>query len=223
MSIMREIFFGVYEHEGKILTKNRVPGRSVYGEPLIRIGGKEYRVWDPRRSKLAAAIKNGLKTWAFREGVFVLYLGIAEGTTASHISDIIGDSGVILGVDISPRVMPKLIQVAEERENILPVLADANHPEEYEEYVKELGKADILYEDVAQPNQADILLKNARFLKKGGYAYFAVKARSIDVTKDPEDIFDAVEEQLKKTFKILERIRLEPYEKDHAMFVLKKR
>ncbi len=220
---MREIFFGVYEHEGKILTRNRVPGKSVYGEPLLRINGVEYRVWDPRRSKLAAAIKNGLKTWAFREGTVVLYLGIAEGTTASHISDVIGDEGAILGIDISPRVMPKLMQVAEERKNILPLLADANHPEEYEEYVKELGLADVLYEDVAQPNQADILLKNAYLLKKGGYAYFAVKARSIDVTKDPEEIFDEVERKLRGTFRILERIRLEPYEKDHAMFVLKKR
>jgi len=220
---VKEIFFGVYEHGEKILTKNRVPGKSVYGEPLITIKGEEYRVWDPRRSKLCAAIKNGLKTWAFKEGVYVLYLGIAEGTTASHISDVIGDDGVILGIDVSPRVMPKLMKVAEERGNILPVLADANHPEEYAEYVKELGRIDVLYEDVAQPNQAEILIKNAKFLRPGGYAYFAVKARSIDVTKDPEEIFDSVEEKLKKTFKILERIRLEPYEKDHAMFVLKKR
>ena len=222
---MRELFPGVYEHEGMILTRNSVPGKRVYGERLVRINGVEYRVWDPYRSKLAAAIKNGLRTWAFRPGANVLYLGIAEGTTASHISDVLGDESVIFGVDISPRVMPKLLAVAEERKNILPILADANNPDEYAEYIEAVGgEVDVIYEDVAQPNQAQILIKNAeRFLKNGGIAYIAIKARSIDVTRDPEEIFDEQEEILSSAFVVLERIRLEPYEKDHAMFVLQKR
>ncbi len=222
---MIELFPGVYEHNGKILTRNRVPGKRVYGEKLITINGIEYRVWDPYRSKLGAAIKKGLKHFAFKPGSIVLYLGAAEGTTASHISDVVGDEGIIFCIDISPRVMPKLIQVSEERRNMLPILADANKPEEYEEYIKEVGgKVDIIYEDVAQPNQSEILMKNAeRFLRDGGFAYLAIKARSIDVSKDPSEIFEQEKRKLSRMFEILEDIRLEPYEKDHTMLVLRKK
>ncbi|HIP74390.1 MAG TPA: fibrillarin-like rRNA/tRNA 2'-O-methyltransferase, partial [Euryarchaeota archaeon] len=103
MAKLKEIFPGVWEYEGKILTKNRVPGKRVYGEQLLSIDGVEYRVWNPYRSKLAAAIKNGLKTWAFLPGANVLYLGIAEGTTASHLSDVLGDDSAIIGIDVAPR------------------------------------------------------------------------------------------------------------------------
>ena len=226
MAKMREIFPGVWEYEGKILTRNRVPGKKVYGEQLIKINGVEYRVWNPYRSKLAAAIKNGLKTWAFTPGVNVLYLGIAEGTTASHISDILGDDSAIIGVDVAPRVMPKILAVAEERGNILPILADASKPEEYpeevQEFIDDIGGVDIVYQDVAAPNQAEILWRNVdRFLKKGGYAYIAIKSRSVDVTKDPREVFAQFRDFFtSKGLKVVEEVNIEPYEKDHEMMVL---
>lgn len=227
MAKLRELFPGVWDFEGKLLTKNRVPGRRVYGEQLLSIGGAEYRVWNPHRSKLAAAIKEGLKTWAFVPGANVLYLGIAEGTTASHISDILGDDSAIIGVDIAPRVMPKIISVAEGRENILPILADASKPEEYPEeiveFLKDIGGVDVLYQDVAAPNQAEILWKNVeRFLKKGGYAYIAIKPRSVDVTKDPREIFRSFRKFFtERGFEVVEEASIEPYEKDHEMMVLR--
>lgn len=220
---MRELFPGVWEREGDILTKNFAPGKKVYGERLVKIDGTEYRVWNPYRSKLCAAIKNGLRTWAFKPNSIILYLGIAEGTTASHIVDVIR-KGVIFGIDVAPRVMPKLLKVSEDWNLILPILADANKPEEYKAYIDEVGgKVDIIYEDVAHPDQTDILLKNARLLlKDGGYAYYAVKARSIDVTEDPKKIFKREKKKLEEGgFDILEEIPLEPYEKDHVMFVLR--
>lgn len=229
MAKLKEIFPGVWEYEGKILTKNRVPGKKVYGEQLIKIGGVEYRVWNPYRSKLAAAIKNGLKTWAFEPGVNVLYLGIAEGTTASHISDILGDDSAIIGVDVAPRVMPKIIAVAEERGNILPILADASKPNEYPEevieFIDEIGGVDVVYQDVAAPNQAEILWKNVdRFLKTGGYAYIAIKSRSVDVTKDPREVFREFRDFFtSKGLEVVEEVSIEPYEKDHEMMVIRKR
>jgi fibrillarin-like pre-rRNA processing protein len=225
---LKEIFPGVWDYEGKILTKNRVPGKKVYGEQLIKIDGVEYRVWNPYRSKLAAAIKNGLKTWAFHPGANVLYLGIAEGTTASHISDILGDDSAIIGVDVAPRVMPKIMAVAEERGNILPILADAGKPDEYpgevREFIDEIGGVDIVYQDVAAPNQAEILWKNVdRFLKKGGYAYIAIKSRSVDVTKEPKEVYREFRRFFEsKGLKVVEEVDLNPYEKDHEMMVLKK-
>ncbi len=217
------LFPGVWKYGDLVLTKSLAPGKRVYGEKVLKINGVEYRVWNPHRSKLGAAIKNGLKTWAFRRGGTVLYLGVAEGTTASHIADAM-EEGVIFGVDVAPRVMPKLLKVSEDWNLILPILADANRPEEYREYVEAVGgKVDVIYEDVAHPDQTKILVKNAEeYLKSGGHAYYAVKARSIDVTKDPGEIFREERRKLEHVgFEVLEEIDLEPYEKDHVMFVLR--
>ncbi len=220
---LEQLFPGVWRLEERILTKSLAPGKKVYGERVLKIDGVEYRVWNPYRSKLGAAIKNGLKTWAFKKGGTVLYLGVAEGTTASHIADAM-EEGVIFGVDVAPRVVPKLLKVSEDWKLILPILADANKPEEYREYIEAVGgKVDVVYEDVAHPDQTKILIKNAEaYLKKGGHAYYAVKARSIDVTKDPRVVFQEERKKLEDAgFEVLEEIDLEPYEKDHVMFVLR--
>ena len=92
---MKQIFSGVFEHKGKIFTKNLVPGTKVYGEALLKESGVEYREWIPWRSKLGAAIKNSLKKLPLNAGNNVLYLGSSEGTTPSHISDIIGKEGLL--------------------------------------------------------------------------------------------------------------------------------
>lgn len=50
----------------------------------------EYRVWNPFRSKLAAAILGGVDNIWIVPGAKVLYLGAASGTTVSHVSDLVG-------------------------------------------------------------------------------------------------------------------------------------
>ncbi len=221
MRVRKYKFDGVYMVNDKYLaTENLVPGQVVYGEKIFRIKGKEYREWNPRRSKLAAAILKGLREFPIKKGIKILYLGVASGTTASHISDIIGWEGIIYGVDISPRVLRKTIIISEKRKNIIPILADASFPERYSHIVS--GKVDLIYEDVAQKHQIDILERNAEFyLKDKGYAFIAVKARSIDSTKSPKIIFKMVEEKLKENFKIIDKRRLEPYERDHMMYLLR--
>ncbi len=215
---LREIFPGVYLYGDLLLTKNLVPGQRVYGEKLLKIGGEEYRVWDPYRSKLAGAIKKGMKTLHIGPGSKVLYLGAAEGTTASHVSDIVGEEGVVYCVDVSPRVMPKLLAVAERRSNMIPILGDARRPEEYRELV--VTEVDVIYQDVAQPDQAEILLKNARMYSPS-FAHMAVKARSIDVTADPKKVFMKEKKVVERYFEVEEIVYLDPYDKDHAMFVLR--
>ena len=59
-------FKGVYwihfeDGSSRLATINLTPGKRVYGEQLITMNGVEYRVWNPYRSKLAAALMNGLK------------------------------------------------------------------------------------------------------------------------------------------------------------------
>jgi len=225
MNVKKHKFPGVYtviEDDGseRIATKNLVPGQKVYGERIVKWKGEEYRIWNPNRSKLAAAILNDLKNFPIKPGTTVLYLGIASGTTASHVSDIIGWEGKIFGIEFSPRVLRELVPLVEERRNIIPILGDATKPEEYRALVT---KVDVIFEDVAQPTQAKILVDNAKaYLKSGGYGMISIKSRSIDVTKEPEKVFREVEKELGEYFEVVERISLEPYEKDHALIVVRK-
>jgi len=215
-------FQGVYrvileDGSERIATRNLTPGRNVYGERLIKSGGEEYRVWDPFRSKLAAAIMKSMKNLRVKENDKVLYLGAASGTTASHVSDIVGKDGFVYCVEFSHRSIRDLIDnVCRFRGNMAPILADARFPVRYASLV---SKVDVIYCDIAQPEQASILASNAKiFLKKEGWIMLAVKARSIDVTKEPSEIYRGEIDVLRRErFEISEVINLEPYEKDHAM------
>jgi len=179
-----------------------------------------YVEWDPYRSKLAAAIINGLKTMPIKPESKILYLGVSTGTTCSHISDIIGNKGIIYGVEFSERVFYQFLELVEKRNNIVPILADARKYEEY--YWVEM--VDIVYCDLAQPDEIEIAIRNSNiFLKKNGYLMIAIKARSIDVTKDPKEIFEDSIKKLKNSgFEIKEVIILEPYEEGHAMVISQK-
>jgi fibrillarin-like pre-rRNA processing protein len=188
MKVKKHKFEGVFLIDGKLATLNLLPGETVYGEELVKIGKEEFRIWDLWRSKPAAAIKKGLKDFPIKKGSKVLYLGIASGTTASHFSDIIEKKGIIYGVEFSERVLRELIPHAEKRENIVPILGDARKPEEYRNIVME--KVDVVYCDVASPDEIELFIRNClEFLKPKGYGMIAIKSRSIDVLKRPEEIY----------------------------------
>jgi fibrillarin-like pre-rRNA processing protein len=221
ITIKETQFEGVYFCEtpdgtSKLCTKNLAPGHSVYGEKLYRIKDVEYREWNAYRSKLAGAILKGLKKMPIKLGSRVLYLGAASGTTPSHVSDIVGSQGKVYAVEFSARIVRELLLVAQVRPNMFPILADARFPNVYAPLVEDV---DVLYIDIAQPDQTDIAIRNARqFLKSGGSMLLAIKARSIDVTKDPEEIFKVETSKLENAgFDVLEIVDLEPYDKDHAM------
>ncbi len=222
MKVEKTKFEGVYKVNGKLATRNLVPGVSVYGEKLIRIEGIEYRIWDFWRSKPAAAIKKGIRNFPVKKGFKILYLGIASGTTASHFSDIVGREGMIYGIEISARVLRELLEVAEKRKNISPILADARKINEYQFLIPE--KVDLIYCDVADPQEIEIFLKNSEvFLKKDGYGMIAIKSRSIDVTKKPKQIYREAREKLETFYEVLDFVRLDPFQSDHGFFVLKRR
>ncbi|UCD93050.1 MAG: fibrillarin-like rRNA/tRNA 2'-O-methyltransferase [Methanobacteriota archaeon] len=206
----------VYTDGRTLYTHNLVPGQSVYGEKLVPHIDIEYRAWNPKRSKLAAFILKGCGTFPFEKNSKVLYLGAATGTTASHISDIVTE-GMVYCVELSPIPFRKLVPLCETRADMTPLLADANNPEGYEQLV---GEVDVVYQDIAQRNQVEIFVKNLRFLKDRGTAYLMVKARSIDVAKDPEEVYDSVKEQIiGGGLNVIESSDLLPYEKDHMAIV----
>ncbi len=211
----------IFEDKGRLYTTNLVKGVKVYGERLAKEKGIEYRQWDTRRSKLGAAVKKGIKQLGFKPGNVVLYLGSASGTTTSHVSDIIGLGGLIYAVEFAPRVMRDLMFVCNDRKNIAPILADANKPQDYED---KMCMVDFVFQDIAQKNQADIFLKNCElFLKDEGLAMIAVKSRSIDITKKPRQIYKEVENKLKQSMEILDFKTLDPFEKDHCIFLCKRK
>jgi len=219
---VKEIFENVYEIDlgdgvKRIGTKSLVPSKRVYGERIVKIGDVEYRVWNPNKSKLAAAILKGLKVMPIKRGSKVLYLGASAGTTPSHVADIV-EYTPVYSVEFSPRIMREFLEVSKDRKNLIPILGDANLPNTYSNIVEIV---DVIYEDVAQANQAEILIKNARwFLKEGGYGIIAIKARSIDVVKDPKEIFREQREILTEGgFEIVDEVDIEPYEKDHVLMV----
>lgn len=219
MKLKESKFEGIFLIEKKMATKNLIPGERVYGEELLKDGKVEYRVWDIFRSKPAAAIKKGLKIFPIKRGNKILYLGIASGTTASHFSDIIGEEGIIYGIDVAERVLKDLIHVAEKRGNILPILSDARIPEKYANHI--LEKVDVVYADVADPDEVELFIRNCKmFLKENGYGMIAIKSQSIDVTKDPKVIYDESKKKLEEDFEILDFVTLDPYDKAHGFFVV---
>jgi len=218
---------GAFIARGKddaLVTKNMVPGESVYGEKRIAVDGAEgeekteYRVWNPFRSKLGATIVGGIGSMPVKPGSKVLYLGGASGTTVSHVSDMIGPTGTVYAVEFSHRSGRDLTTMAKKRPNVVPIIEDARQPLRYRMLV---GMVDVIFSDVAQPDQARIVAMNAHmFLKNGGAYIISIKANCVDSTAAPEAVFAMEVDKLKKEkCKPKEQLTLEPYHRDHAVVV----
>lgn len=189
------------------------PGEGgVYNERML----DGARVWDPFRSKLSALYYTGTGI-ELTPGMRVLYLGAANGTTVSHVADY---TETVYAVEFAPRPMQDLLEVARRRENIVPIMADATRPDQYAPLVEEV---DLLYQDVAQPDQAAIAIRNCAFLKKGGHLILMLKTRSVDVRKEPAEVFrDTLDLLAASGLMIQESVWLEPYHHDHAAIVCEK-
>lgn len=212
------------ERKGKkslIYTKSIFPGKKFFAERLVKLRGDEFRELNPERSKLGAAILKGLSQTGIKEGSLVLYLGASHGYTPSFISDIVGLSGFVFCLDFAPRVVRDLVFVCEARSNMVPLFENALLPQSYKDKVP---LVDVVYQDVAQRDQVGIFLSNCDvFLKPGGFGLLAVKPRSIDVSRKPKDIFREVRSLLEKVVTIVDYKELDPFEVDHAFFVVKKK
>ncbi|TAJ45290.1 fibrillarin-like rRNA/tRNA 2'-O-methyltransferase [Methanofollis fontis] len=186
------------------------PGEGgVYGERTIG----DYRVWDPYRSKCAALLLLGGEI-DLTSSMRVLYLGAANGTTVSHVADYVE---VVYAVEFAPRPMQDLLEVCRRRKNIIPIMDDAGRPDHYACMVEEV---DLVYQDVAQPDQAGIALKNAIFLRPGGTLVLMLKTRSVDIRQSPQDVLDRTVEVLEAGGLSVREVRwLEPYHRDHAAII----
>jgi len=182
---------------------------AVYRERML----DGARVWDPYRSKLSALYYLG-KGIELTPAMRVLYLGAANGTTVSHVADYVE---VVYAVEFAPRPMQDLLEVCRRRRNIIPIMADAARPEQYAPLVESV---DLLYQDVAQPDQAAIVLRNSVFLKPGGIIILMLKTRSVDVRKEPNEVFNDTIDLLTSAGLVMKESEwLAPFHADHAAII----
>ncbi len=216
-----DVFISGPQEKLKLYTKNAVVGKRIYGERLVSHRGTEYREWDPYRSKIAALILENPITNFLAENLKCLYLGASSGTSISHLSDIM-TTGIIYGVEFAERSMRQLIQNSSDRTNIIPILGDARFPEEYAKYI--FTDIDLIYQDVAQPHQAEIALSNSNYyLKNNGLLIIAIKSQSIDSLQKSEQIYEQEKKILEKAgYAIIESINIHKYAANHIILVVKK-
>jgi fibrillarin-like pre-rRNA processing protein len=210
-------FPNIAEERGRLFVKSE---HRDFGEDLVYRDGETWRPWEAKRSKVAAGVLKRLSQIGIREGDTVLYLGAAHGYTATFIADIVGPRGVVFSLDFSANVVRDLLRKSRARPNMIPVLADAKRPDSF---AYRVTGADVIIMDIAQRDQVAIFLRNVeRFLRPEGFGILALKARSVDTSRAPKDVFKEAYKEIEKHVKVVDYRELDPFEKDHAIFVVKK-
>jgi fibrillarin-like pre-rRNA processing protein len=94
----------------------------------------------------------------------------------SHLSDLWPEA-TVFAIEKSPTSFARLLALARQRPGLVPILADAQLPERYQ---ADVGAVDLLYQDIAQRNQAGIFVENARAcLSLEGRGILMLKVRSV--------------------------------------------
>jgi len=188
----------------------------VYGERWTEDDERQFRLFEPGRSKLAAAVVRGWSGDLPAPRERWLYLGAASGTTASHVADLVGPEGRVYAIERSPRPFARLLTLAERWPNLRPILADAREPVEYAGLVPPV---DGLYADIAQPDQLEIVVRNAGLLLAGdgGRLLVALKTPSMGRARSAPAHRDAFEKALVDLATLAPSVPLEPFHKGHFM------
>jgi fibrillarin-like pre-rRNA processing protein len=214
---------GVFRDGRDLYTANHgPPGDRVYGEKIRTVGTLEYRQWDPFRSKLAALFaRGGAPNDLWTGARSVLYLGGAHGTTVSHLADILSEAPTYV-IEKSPIAFAPLLALARKRSNLYPILADAQLPERYR---ADVGLVDLLYQDVAQRNQAAIFVENARAcLAPRGRGIFMLKVRSVTQTRPSAAIVREARAELERGgLEVRAEVGLSPFARDHVALIARAR
>lgn len=209
-------FQGIIRKKDSLFTLTRYRN-SLFGEKILKDHGAFRREWIAKRSKLGAAILNGLGSFPLRSNSRVLYLGASTGTTVSYISDIVSE-GMIYAVELSYDPFVKLLNLAEHRDNIIPILEDAGNPEKFSFMVEE---PDILYQDISQRDQIRIFNRNSMTFPDIKWAFLVIKARSITARKRDEQILKETIAQI-SDFSVVQTVDLKPYDVSNYLILLKK-
>lgn len=188
-----------------------------YDEVVIKQDNYYLREWSPFSSKISAGIKKGF-VLPDLQNKDVLYLGSSTGTTVSHLSDL--QAKVIIGVDIASVTMLPFLELVKKRENVFPLLWDAGHLEECE--LLNGARFDFVFQDIAQKNMVETFIDNIKLFAKPGIHAIALKASSIDSTKNSKQVLDLSLKKLHDAkIKVEKIIDLTPFEKNHYFIVVR--
>ena len=227
-----KLAWGIRREGRSLWSRNAVKGVSVRGERRKRDGRNEWRLWDPNRSKVAASVlktKGNAALLLPESGSTCLYLGASSGGTVSHIHDNVCGAGnhhggQVVAVDISPRMMRDLVKLAERRQGLVPVLADARNPLAVAPYIRE--KADWLHQDLSIGDQAETFVRmTSAFLKEGGSALLSLKSASEKWMEGGDDArFEHTKSVIENCqhLELIEVIDISVFEEQHAVFYCKK-
>ncbi|KAK1358838.1 hypothetical protein POM88_043312 [Heracleum sosnowskyi] len=204
--------------EDFVCTKNLVPGEALYGEELIYIQNEdgtdiEYRVWNPLKSKLAAAIMCGVKNICVKPGAHVLYIGDVCEITVTYLSDLVGSDGLVYVVGISDVV----VNMVEKRPNVITIIEKPNLCCNYRMV---LGMVDVIFANVVNPivspHEAHWIVNNARFyLRAGGHYMISTQANNINSTS--QGIL--ANNDFQRQFNPIELVMLEPIVRETVMAI----
>ena len=227
---VKSLGWGVRKEGRNIWTRNAVKGVSVRKERRKRDGRNEWRLWDAKKSKIAASIirtKLNPNDLIPLPGQSCLYLGASVGGTVSHIHDCVCGSGnhhkgQIIAIDVSTRMMRELVALSEIRPGIIPVLGDARNISEISPFVNK--KVDWLHQDLSISDQAKTFVKVVEvFLKDNGVALLSLKAASERMSDgNTENKFEKAMEIINNSnLNIIEMIDLKGLEEQHMLFFCK--
>jgi fibrillarin-like pre-rRNA processing protein len=207
---------GVVKQKNSLYTVSH-SSRPVYGEKIRKIEVGYLREWNPKRSKLAAAIVKRIATVPLRQNSSVLYLGAASGTTVSHISDICS-SGRVYAIEKAYDPFVQLLDLSQQRDNIYPIIEDAGQVDRFRFFI---DRVDMIYQDIAQRNQVQIFNSNAAAFSDARDALLVLKIRAISSKGHERDILQEAISRI-EGFRVLETVDLSPFSKSNYMLRLKR-
>ena len=226
-----KLAWGIRREGRSLWTRNAVRGVSVRGERRKTDARIECRFWDPSRSKVAAALlrtANDPSQLLPETGSTCLYLGASFGSTVSYIHDQVCGAGnhhggQVVAVEIAPREMRDLSELASIRPGLVPVLGDARQPQTVAPYIR--GKADWMHQDLSIADQAETFVRMAgAFLRPGGTGLLSLKAASERSSDGDDDSRFAKAARIlrESNLDVIERINLKGLEEQHLVFHVRK-
>ena len=214
------IFWITVKNKKKLATLNNASINEVYNEKIIKINGKQYNLWNPYTSKLAAAIVNGMEIFPILEKTKVLYLNSTIEKTLSHISDIIGVNGKIFILrDINENSKKFLDNVMNDRTNVFTITRDNGDPAKFS---SKSEMVNVVYVDITQHNETEVAIQNCkRYLRDGGFLMLVVPTKKIDFVNNPNGQNLEEIQKLQSSFEIIQQINLTDFFKEHSMIIAK--
>ncbi len=231
MARKSKLAWGIRREGRSLWTRNAVRGVSVRGERRKMDARIEWRFWEPSRSKVAAALlrtANDPSQLLPETGSTCLYLGASFGSTVSYIHDQVCGAGnhhggQVVAVEIAPRAMRDLSELASIRPGLVPVLGDARQPQTVAPYIR--GKADWMHQDLSIADQAETFVRMAgAFLRPGGTGLLSLKAASERSSDGDDDSRFAKAARIlrESNLDVIERIDLKGLEEQHVVFHVRK-